>query len=68
MQSFSAHRDGPDPGYMLITGPNHKRIMTRRLHERMAAPLTQLMLDEINITDALIGYSVVMHALRPTGD
>ncbi|ORC92181.1 tRNA/rRNA methyltransferase YsgA [Trypanosoma theileri] len=55
-------------GQMLIAGPNHKRNSVQRWSKRIASPLTQLLLDEVPQTDALVAFSVVLHALRPHGN
>ncbi|KAH9601393.1 tRNA/rRNA methyltransferase [Trypanosoma melophagium] len=55
-------------GQMLIAGPNHKRNSVQRWSRQIASPLTQLLLDEVPQTDALVAFSVVLHALRPHGN
>lgn len=57
------------PGYVLFTGPNHKRNMVRRLTQRVIRKPTSLLLDSMpSEPDYLLSLSVVLHALRPTGD
>ncbi|KEG15201.1 tRNA/rRNA methyltransferase YsgA [Trypanosoma grayi] len=55
-------------GQLLIAGPNHKRNSVRRWSQQLVGPLTQLLLDEVPQTDALVMFSVALHALRPRGN
>nr|6YXX_EE Chain EE, SpoU_methylase domain-containing protein [Trypanosoma brucei brucei]6YXY_EE Chain EE, mt-LAF5 [Trypanosoma brucei brucei] len=55
-------------GQLLMVGPNHKRNSVRRWSKQLSIPVTQLLLDEVSQTDALIAFSVVLHALRPHGN
>lgn len=66
---LSAAQDDAKGGYMLFTGPNHKRNMKRQLARRLIRPTTQLLLDSApdEPTDLLIGMSIVLHSLRPRG-
>nr|CCC93128.1 conserved hypothetical protein [Trypanosoma congolense IL3000] len=65
----SSHFTKSDPGgQLLIVGVNHKRNCVKRWSRRLIKPLTQLLLDEVPQTDALVAFSIVLHALRPHGN
>lgn len=70
LDRFSGGRAGGDSeGFMLFAGPNHKRNMMRRITERVQRTPVQLLLDDLPAeTDMLTSVSIVMHALRPSGD
>lgn len=66
-ENFSASPSKTEEGLMVILSPNHKGTAFRRFKNLLRPSITTLQLD-VPVSDFLISSSIVLHALRPSGN